>query len=98
MKFGHPHIHYVLTGTGDAAYGHAVHAGAFTKAGGTLDNPTAAPLIKMGKVTSADQVAKVFTLPAQWDVEIWVTPNPNGAFAEKNPLVHPSKKAGSGEM
>lgn len=97
FKVGHAHVHYVLQG-GKDAYGHAVHAADFTKAGGSLDNPTAAPLVKMGKVSDASQVSKVFTFPAQWNVELWVTPNPLGAFAEKNPLVHPSAAAGKSEM
>lgn len=98
MKFGKPHIHYVLTGTTDAAYGHAVSGKAFTGAGGSLSDPTAAPLVKLGKVSSASQVTRVFVFPAQWDVELWVTPNPLGAFAEKDPLVHPSPNASKGEM
>lgn len=98
MKFKYPHVHYVLQGSTDASYGHAVHAAIFVKNGGNLDAPTAAPLVKMRKVKHASDVVKVFTFPAQWDVEIWVTPNPLGAFAGKNPLVKPSKKAGMGEM
>lgn len=98
FKIKHAHVHYVLQGTTDAAYGHAVRGSDFTKNGGSLDNPTAAPLVKMGKVKNAAQVTKVFTFPAQWDVEVWVTPNPKGAFAEANPLVKPSKNAGAGEM
>jgi hypothetical protein len=94
----HAHVHYILVGTTDAAYGHAVRANEFIKNGGDLDHPTAEPLVKMDKVTNADQVAKVFTFPAQWDVEVWVTPNPLGAFAETNPLVKPSKNAGASEM
>jgi hypothetical protein len=98
-KFGHAHVHYVLSsGDGNAPYGHAVRAGDYTGAGGSLTNPTAAPLVKLGKVSNAGQVAKVFTFPAQWDVELWVTPNPLGAFAETNPLVHPSANAGKAEM
>lgn len=98
MKFKHAHVHYVLQGTTDAAYGHAVSGADFTKNGGILDNPSADPLVKMHKVKSADQVAKVFEFPAQWDVEVWVTPNPSGAFAAANPLVKPSKNAGTGDM
>jgi hypothetical protein len=98
LEFKHDHVHYVLKGTGDMAYGHAVRATAFTKAGGDLSDPQAATLVKLGKVKSTDEVAKVFTFPAQWDVEVWVTPNPLGAFAETNPLVHPSKNAGKAEM
>jgi hypothetical protein len=98
FKFSHAHVHYILQGMTDMAYGHAVRATDYTKAGGSLDNPTVDPLVKMGKVKSADQVTKVFTFPAQWDVEVWLTPNPLGAFAETNPLVKPSKNAGAGEM
>lgn len=98
FKFKHAHVHYVLQGQTDAAYEHAVSATDFTKNGGNLDNPAAAALVKMGKVKSADQVAKVFDFPAQWDVEVWVTPNPSGAFAEANPLVKPSKNAATGDM
>ncbi len=98
MQFKHSHVHYIVKGTGDAQFGHAVRADAYTKAGGDLSNPTAAPLVKIGKVASADQVTKVFTFPAQWDVEVWVTPNPLGAFAETDPLVKPSKASGAGEM
>jgi hypothetical protein len=88
----------VLAGDTSAAYGHAVSGKAFTGAGGDLSNPTAAALVKLGKVKNASDVVKVFTFPAQWDTEIWVTPNPLGAFAEKNPLVKPSKNAGQAEM
>ncbi len=97
MKFGRPHVHYVLNGTGDSAYGHAVSAKAFVAAGGSLSDPTAAALVKLKKVNDAAMVKTVFTFPAQWDMELWVTPNPLGAFAEKNPLVHPSANAAKSE-
>jgi hypothetical protein len=92
------HVHYILKGTGMSAYGHAVHGTDFTAAGGNLRDPQVDTLVKMHKVNSADQVAKIFTFPAQWNVELWLTPNPLGAFAEKNPLVHPSASAGKSEM
>lgn len=98
MQFKHGHVHYVLQGDTNAAYGHAVREADYVKNGGDLSNPAAAPLVKMGKVSSADLVTHVLPFPAQWDVEIWVTPNPLGAFAETNPLVKPSKNAGMGEM
>lgn len=99
FKFSHPHVHYILKNAdGSMKYGLAVSGTAFTGAGGNLEDPQAATLVKLGKVKSADSVAKVFTFPAQWDLELWVTPNPNGAFAETNPLVHPSKTAGAPEM
>jgi hypothetical protein len=94
-----PHVHFILKNSdGTLTYGRAVHAKEFLAAGGNLDNPQAQTLVKMGVVKSADQVAKIFTFPGQWNLELWVTPNPNGAFAEANPLVHPSKKAGASEM
>lgn len=99
FKFGHDHVHYIVKkADGSLSFGHAVRANAYTKAGGNLADPTAAPLVKMGKVKSAGDVTKVFTFPAQWNTEVWVTPNPLGAFAETNPLVHPSKSAGASEM
>lgn len=98
-KFGHAHVHYILKNAdGTYKYGLAVSGKAFTAAGGDLNNPQPATIVKLGKAPAVSDVAKVFTFPAQWDLELWVTPNPNGAFAEKNPLVHPSASAGSGEM
>ncbi len=98
FKFGHPHVHYVLKNAdGSLSYGHAVSGKAFAAAGGNLQDPQAATLVKMDKAKSAAEIDKVFTFPAQWDVEVWLTPNPLGAFAEKNPLVHPSKAAAKAE-
>lgn len=98
FRVSRAHVHYVLSGSGNAAYGHAVRGSAFTKAGGNLSDPQVATLVKMGKVKSGAQVAKVFTFPAQWNLELWLTPNPLGAFADTNPLVHPSANAGKSEM
>ncbi|HZT12434.1 MAG TPA: hypothetical protein VFA29_06515, partial [Candidatus Baltobacteraceae bacterium] len=70
----------------------------FTAAGGDLKDPQPDTIVKMGKANSAADVVRVFTFPAQWDLELWVTPNPNGVFADKNPLVHPSKNAAPEEM
>lgn len=98
-KFGHPHIHYIMQlPNGMKRYGLAVGGNAFVKAGGNLSDPQAGTLVKMGKVKSAAQVARVFTFPAEWDLIVWVKDNPNGAFADKNPLVHPSANAEKGEM
>lgn len=99
FKFGHAHVHYMLKSAGGTMkYGLAVRANAFTAAGGDLNNPQPETIVKMGKASSTASVAKVFTFPAQWDMELWVTPNPNGAFAETNPLVHPTKNAGAEDM
>lgn len=88
------HVHYVLVGAhGTTGFEHGVRASTFVKAGGSLADPQAATLVKMGRVTSASQVAHIFTFPAIWDLEVWVKQNPSGAFAYKNPLVHPSSSA-----
>jgi hypothetical protein len=99
FKVAHDHVHYILKSSGGAlSFGHALRAKTFTAAGGDLSDPQAATIVKLGKAKNVDQVAKVFTYPAQWNLEVWLTPNPLGAFAETNPLVHPSKKAGASEM
>lgn len=93
------HVHYVLVGaTGSTGFEHGIRASAFTAAGGSLSNPQASTLVAMGRVTSASQVAHVFTFPAIWDLEVWVKTNPNGAFAYMNPLVHPSAAAAHSSM
>ncbi len=99
FKFKSSHVHWILKNAdGTMTYGLAARAKDFLAAGGSLSNPQAATLVKMGKVKDASQVVKVFTFPAQWDTEIWLTPNPTGAFATTNPLVHPSTENAKGEM
>lgn len=98
-KFSHDHYHYILKmADGTMKYGLALSGKAFVAAGGNAMDPQPATIVKMGKATSVSEVAKVFRFPAQWDLELWVTPNPKGAFAETDPLVHPSKNAAKGEM
>ncbi len=43
----------------------------------------------MKKVESAGSVTTIFHFPSICDLIVWVNPNPNGAFADKNPLVKP---------
>ena len=85
------HVHYVVRdpSTGAMQYDKWVMAPAFRKAGGDPAHPTAADLVRMGRVKSATAVAAVFDMPSIWDLIVWVKPNPDGAFAEKNPLVKP---------
>lgn len=88
------HIHYVAT---DPKTGQPVYDGVglkkFIAAGGDPDHPAAAALGKMGVVKDPAAVQTVFLFPAIWDLIVWVKPNPNGAFADKNPNVIPSKNA-----
>jgi hypothetical protein len=91
------HVHYVLANGAAQTFG-ATRVAAVKAAGGDPQNPDAAVLVKMGKATSAAQVQHVFLFPNIWDLDVWVKTNPSGAFADKNPLVTPSAKAGSDDM
>ncbi len=85
------HIHWVAIdpSTGEKTYDHYVMDQAFVKAGGDLNHPTAATLVAMKKVPDAKDVVTIFHFPSIWDLIVWVKPNPDGAFAEKNPNVKP---------
>jgi hypothetical protein len=61
----------------------------FVAAGGDLKSPSVDTLVKLGKVKSASSVTTIFDFPTVWDLIVWTKTNPNGAFADKNPLVTP---------
>jgi hypothetical protein len=92
------HIHYGLAGPNGTTVYHGMSAKRYAAAGGNPQHPDAAGLVKAGAAKSADEVKFVFTFPAIWDLEVWVLPNPAGAFADKNPNVTPSKSAGGMSM
>jgi hypothetical protein len=85
------HVHWVAKDpqTGALLYDQYVMDKDFTAAGGDPNRPTAVTLVAMKKVVSTSDVVTVFHFPAIWDLIVWVTPNPNGAFAWKNPSVTP---------
>jgi hypothetical protein len=85
------HVHWVGKdpATGALTYDHWVMQPAWVAAGGSVRNPSAVTLVKLGKVTSPADVATIFFFPTVWDLIVWVKPNPNGAFADKNPTVTP---------
>jgi hypothetical protein len=93
------HVHYVQrNANGTIAYGKAMSAQRYAQAnGGDYSHPTAAGLVTAGVVTDASSVPFVFLYPAIWDVTVWVVPNPLGQFADANPSVIPSPRAGRGE-
>ncbi len=92
------HVHYILAGpNGTETYG-ATSVKKFAAAGGNIDDPQAATLVKMGVVKNATDVKRVFLFPSLWDLIVWVKTNPLGAFADKNPLVIPSANAEKGDM
>lgn len=88
------HLHYVLADPHAKNPYHGIGVKNFIAAGGSLTDPSAATLVKMGLVKNAAAVEHIFHFPSIWDLEVWVKPNPNGAFANMNPLVKPSKSAG----
>jgi hypothetical protein len=88
QKFG-AHVHYGLVGPdGTTVYG-ATGAKTMAKVGSSVDHPTAAALVAAGIAKKTSDVRFVFTFPAIWDVSMWVIPNSDGAFADKNPDVKP---------
>ena len=88
-------MHYgIKKADGTIDYGLFVKASDFTAAGLDPLHPTAADLVKLGKVTSADRVAFVFALLNNYDAQMWVIPNANGQFADLNPAVSPSPHQG----
>jgi len=91
-RFGF-HIHYGLVAPGGATKYGAIGAKKYAAAAGDSAHPDAAGLVKAGVATTTDQVKFVFPFPAIWDLQVWVLPNPAGAFAEKNPNVKPSDHA-----
>ncbi len=91
------HMHYVVDVNGKETYGYALIK-KFVAAGGNIHDPQPQTIVALHKAKSASEVKHVFLFPKIWDLDVWVTPNPSGAFAEKNPLVHPSKKAATTGM
>jgi hypothetical protein len=93
------HVHWdVRLPNGSKTYDNATSVKKFTAAGGNVAHPSAAAVVKMRKAANAGEVTHVFAFPNLWDLELWVVPNPDGAFASSDPLVHPSKRAASGMM
>lgn len=92
------HVHYILNGpNGTETYG-ATSVKKFAAAGGNIDDPQPAAIVKMGLAKNVADVKRVFLFPSLWDLIVWVKPNPLGAFAEKNPNVTPSANAGKDAM
>jgi len=89
------HVHYVSIVDGKPKYDQYVVDTKWVAAGGNLEHPSPATLVKLGRVASVADVKTIFLFPAIWDLVVWVKPNPAGAFADKNPDVKPSKASAS---
>jgi uncharacterized membrane protein YjjB (DUF3815 family) len=84
------HVHYGLVGpNGTTIYG-GIGSKGLEAVGATVVTATAASLVAAGKAKKTSDVRFLFTFPAIWDLQVWLIPNPNGAFAEKNPNVTPT--------
>lgn len=103
LDFSPAHVHFAVKSASGLQYG-GVGDKTMAKVGGSVSNPTAADIVKIGKLKryeklhiaapqSAADVAFVFQFPALWDLQVWLVPNPLGAFAEHNPNVVPSAAA-----
>lgn len=87
------HVHWTLApSSGKPAAEYATSVKKWLAAGGSLTDPSAATVVKLGKAKSTADVAHVFAFPNLWDTEIWVDDNPSGAFAQYNPNVKPAPK------
>ena len=103
LDFSPAHVHFAIKTASGLAFG-GVGSKTMTKVGGSVDNPTAADIMKISQLSrwkklgipkpaKAADVAFVFSFPAIWDLQVWLVPNPLGAFAEHNPNVTPSAAA-----
>jgi hypothetical protein len=103
IDFSPGHVHFAIKTSSGLQYGGA-GSKSMAKVGGSVSNPTASDIVKVSKLKrwkvlgipapkNVNDVAFVFPFPAVWDLQVWLVPNPLGAFAEHNPNVIPSAAA-----
>jgi len=103
LDFSPAHVHFGIKTPAGVKFG-AAGQKSMALVGGSVANPTAADIVKLSKTArwqrlkipapqGAGDVAFVFQFPAIWDLQVWLVPNPLGAFAEHNPNVKPSANA-----
>ena len=75
------HVHYVVKeASGKILYDQWLWNADFVSLGGDLNDPSAAIIVKAGKVPSADMIQTIFDFPTQWDLIVWLVPHREGAF------------------
>jgi hypothetical protein len=77
------HVHYVVRdpNTSKMRYDQWIWNADFVAAGGSLSDPSAETVVKLGKVPSANYVVTIFEFPTQWDLIVWMKPHtPNQLF------------------
>jgi hypothetical protein len=103
LDFSPAHVHFGIKTPSGIQFGGAGQK-TMGMVNGSVDSPTAADVVAIGKLPrwkvlgipapqSESEVAFVFAFPAIWDLQVWLVPNPLGAFAEHNPNVTPSPNA-----
>jgi hypothetical protein len=103
LDFSPGHVHFGITTPTGVQFG-GIGSKTMAKVGGSVANPTKANVVavskldrwkvlKIAKPKSVADVAFVFAFPAIWDLQVWLVPNPLGAFAEHNPNVVPTANA-----
>jgi|SRR5580704_11013455 hypothetical protein len=77
------HVHYAYTLNGKMQYGVAKATPALNKMTITAD------MLRANGAKLPENAKLVWAMyhPAVWDLAMWTVPNPNGAFADKNPNV-----------
>jgi len=103
IDFSPGHVHFAVR-TASGLFYAGVGDKTMAKVNGSVANPTATDAYKVTQLNrwktlkrpvaqSAKDIAFVFPFPAIWDLQVWLVPNPLGAFAEHNPNVTPSAAA-----
>jgi hypothetical protein len=103
IDFSPAHVHFAIRTASRLAYA-GVGGKTMAMVGGSVANPTAADVYKVTQLPrwkarklpvaqGVNDIAFVFPFPAVWDLQVWLVPNPLGAFAEHNPNVIPSAAA-----
>ncbi|HEY1681834.1 MAG TPA: hypothetical protein VGF98_09380 [Candidatus Tumulicola sp.] len=74
------HVHYTIVDPSQkkTIYDQWVWNDDFTAAGGSLSDPSAETLVKLGRVPSATDVGTIFEFPTIWDLVVWVRPHSAG--------------------
>jgi hypothetical protein len=76
------HIHYVTRQPdGSLKYDQWVWNQQWLAAGGSLAHPSAATLVRLGRVKSASDVTTIFEFPTIWDLTVWVVPHGSNPFS-----------------
>ena len=80
------HMHYVVIKNGKTDY-RSMLDDDYEANGGDPSHPSVQPIVRAGYAKQPSDVKLIFQLPEIWIASVWLVNNPNGAFADSNPLV-----------